>query len=102
MLDYRVGAKADTPQAAFGRQAAASPWTGLIARGSLPARLAECDRFSGARLPMLDCTTNTAAQALAERARPGDAVLLKVSHGMKLDDVLSAFRGGGGQKAVNG
>ncbi len=88
-----LGAQGNAMHEEIGRQAAAGPWAGLIALGPLAARLAAGARAAGARFPVLECASHAAAaQALAGRVRPGDAVLLKASRGMKLEEVLVAFR----------
>ncbi|MEI7435928.1 MAG: UDP-N-acetylmuramoyl-tripeptide--D-alanyl-D-alanine ligase [bacterium] len=88
-----LGVQAESSHAGIGRQAAAGPWAGLITLGPLAAQLAGAVRDAGARFPVLECTTHAAAaRALAEHLHPGDAVLLKASRGMKLEEVLAAFK----------
>jgi UDP-N-acetylmuramoyl-tripeptide--D-alanyl-D-alanine ligase len=88
-----LGARSPDLHRDVGRQAAAQDWAGLFCVGPLGAAIAEGAvqaGFDPRRLfPCRDAAD--AAGILADRARPGDAVLLKGSRGECMEEVLNQW-----------
>ncbi len=70
------------------------PWSGLITVGPLGAAIGRAAMDAGWDPGRVCACADhaAAARALAERARPGDAVLLKASRGQHLETVLDLWR----------
>jgi len=85
-----LGALSAAEHRALGALVARGGWAGLIAVGPLGRLIAE--GAAGGGMPpatIARCADNPrAAAAVAERARPGDAVLLKASRGLRLEEAL--------------
>ena len=79
---------------ALGRYVAGGPWVGLMAVGHLGSLIADGAADAGLKDDVIiRCANNAeAAVALAERTLRGDAVLLKASRGMHLEEVAAGFR----------
>ncbi len=92
---HELGARADEEHRLLGRFAAAGPWAGLLAVGPLGERIAEGAAGAGWGADRCErCATPAeAAAALARRARPGDAVLLKGSRLERIETVLTEWKG---------
>ena len=73
-----------------GRQVAEGTWGGLLAFGRWGECIAEGAVAAGMNADhIVNCVSaEEAALALAERARPGDAILLKASRGERLETIL--------------
>ncbi|HBA83521.1 MAG TPA: UDP-N-acetylmuramoyl-tripeptide--D-alanyl-D-alanine ligase [Verrucomicrobia bacterium] len=85
-----LGAVERSEHLALGRDAVNGPWAGVLAVGQLGQLIAEGARTEGATdLEVVVCgNCAEAAAQLAERLRPGDALLLKASRGERLEEVL--------------
>jgi UDP-N-acetylmuramoyl-tripeptide--D-alanyl-D-alanine ligase len=79
---------------ALGRQVAAGRWAGLLAYGPWGAIIAEGAVSGGmdANHVMHCASAEGAAEVLAEKAAPGDAVLLKASRGEQLEKILDCLK----------
>ena len=73
---------------------AKGPWRGIITVGAGGAWIADGLQEAGLPAEVLHrcCCNEDAVKVLAAQARPGDAVLLKASRGMHLEEVVDGFR----------
>ncbi|MBN1557592.1 MAG: UDP-N-acetylmuramoyl-tripeptide--D-alanyl-D-alanine ligase [Lentisphaerae bacterium] len=85
--------EAEAHVALGGAIAAHGAWAGLIVVGPLGGLIADGAEQAGMPRAAVDrCADNAdAAARLAERAAPGDAVLVKGSRGMRLEEVVEQF-----------
>jgi UDP-N-acetylmuramoyl-tripeptide--D-alanyl-D-alanine ligase len=92
-----LGRHEEAEHLALGHFLAAQDWAGVITVGELGETLAEGARAAGFRTTALFVCEEAeqAAAVLQERIRPGDQVLMKASRGIRLEDVLQAYRMGG-------
>jgi UDP-N-acetylmuramoyl-tripeptide--D-alanyl-D-alanine ligase len=88
-----LGASSDEQHAALGRALADGGWAGLLAVGPLGRLIADGAREAGLDADRIACCADPAAAGLelAARARPGDAVLLKASRGIRIEGVIQAL-----------
>ncbi len=90
-----LGDDAPAEHAALGERIGARPWTALFTVGALGAEIARGARRVGlgpeVRIDSFD-TALEAGEALADAVRPGDAVLLKASRAIRLEQVVSVLR----------
>lgn len=88
-----LGDLAESAHDAIGESVADGPWEGLVAVGRLAARMA--DRACAAGFPAdrveRVADAEAAAAAVRPRLRPGDAVLIKASRGVRLERVAEAL-----------
>lgn len=89
-----LGRYAAAEHLALGRFLASHAWAGIITVGELGETLAEGAREAGFRTSALFVCEDAdqAAAVLRERIRPGDQVLMKASRGIRLEEVLQAYR----------
>lgn len=89
-----MGSHAEAAHLALGREIAQGDWAGLLALGREGAWFTEGARAAGwpAERARVCATTSEAAALLHERARAGDAVLLKASRGERLEDVVKQWQ----------
>ncbi|HMP76059.1 MAG TPA: UDP-N-acetylmuramoyl-tripeptide--D-alanyl-D-alanine ligase [Kiritimatiellia bacterium] len=83
-----LGTHAEEEHLALGRLLARGPWAGLVAVGPEGAWLREGARSVGFQKIRLAADAMEAARILKDLIQPGDAVLLKASRGVALEDVL--------------
>jgi UDP-N-acetylmuramoyl-tripeptide--D-alanyl-D-alanine ligase len=89
-----LGRHASEEHLAVGALTARGPWAGLIAIGPLGRLIAEGAAAGGlARARITCCGSNReAAAALARQAAAGDAVLVKGSRAMHLEEIVEIFK----------
>jgi UDP-N-acetylmuramoyl-tripeptide--D-alanyl-D-alanine ligase len=92
-----LGDMAEAAHADIGDAVAGGPWSGLIAVGPLAAAMLEraCARGFPKDGSIAVADAAAAAEALKARVRPGDAVLIKASRGVRLERVAQALGAGG-------
>lgn len=92
-----LGEMAAAAHAEVGEAVAGGSWAGLIAVGPLAAMIAERACACGFSRACVACVPDAeaAVEALRSRLRPGDAVLLKASRGVRLERVAQALGAGG-------
>lgn len=80
---------------AVGRFVAGYDWAGVITVGELGETLADGVRAGGLNpAALFVCeAADEAAAILRDRVEPGDQVLMKASRGIRLEEVLQAYRG---------
>ena len=78
---------------ALGRHLATGPWAGLIVVGPLGTRIARGAQAAGMAEERIMCcgTPAEAAEVLATRAAAGDAVLLKASRSIHLEQTIECW-----------
>ncbi len=88
-----LGADAEALHAGCGREAAAAGVHALIGVGALAAHACEAARAAGMELAECAADPGAAAARVRELARPGDAILVKGSRGMRMERTVSALVG---------
>jgi UDP-N-acetylmuramoyl-tripeptide--D-alanyl-D-alanine ligase len=93
-----LGAYEASEHRLLGRILAAGPWSGVITVGPLGAFIAEGACQAGFQMDRLfRCASNPeAVDILQQHLTAGDAVLLKASRGMRLEQVLDGLKRTGG------
>jgi UDP-N-acetylmuramoyl-tripeptide--D-alanyl-D-alanine ligase len=88
-----LGSLAADSHDAIGEAVADGPWAGLVAVGPLAARIADRACAGGFPADRVECVpdADAAACAILNRAKAGDAVLIKASRGMRLERVARAL-----------
>lgn len=88
-----LGDHAESAHAAVGEAVADGPWSGLVAVGPLSAGMAECAVRRGFSKEAVVCVADAEAAAAVIRGwvKPGDAVLIKASRGVRLERVAAAL-----------
>lgn len=78
----------------LGKSLASGPWAGIITVGSLGAVIArEAVNAGVGAARVFPCADHAAAaEVLAQRLKPGDAVLVKASRGQRLEQVLALWK----------
>jgi len=90
-----LGSHTEPEHIALGEFVASSgPWGGVIAVGTLGALIAEGARRCGYDDERIWCCADSmeAASVLKRRVQPGDAVFLKASRGVALEDVVNGVK----------
>lgn len=88
-----LGETAEQEHAQLGKLAATGTWAGLITTGELGKHIANAAVSNGmGRNKVFHCdTTEDITTLLRSKVRPGDAVLIKGSRGMRLERTLQSF-----------
>ena len=92
-----LGRYEETEHLNLGRFLAGFDWAGVVTVGELGDTIAEGARAGGVRAGVLwTCEdSEQAAGVLRQHLKPGDEVLLKASRGIRLEEVLQAYRNWG-------
>ena len=94
-----LGAASDAEHRRLGALAASGPWRGMATVGGMGRVIAEAAADAGFdRSSIFACESNReAAEVVARETRPGDAVLLKGSRGMRLEEIAQHLSGMNGR-----
>jgi UDP-N-acetylmuramoyl-tripeptide--D-alanyl-D-alanine ligase len=84
-----LGPQAEALHAETGRKAAATQVDVLVAVGALARQIAAGARAAGVAIALECDDADAAAELVRKHARAGDVVLVKASHGMRLERVVS-------------
>jgi UDP-N-acetylmuramoyl-tripeptide--D-alanyl-D-alanine ligase len=91
---YELGEHAEEEHEALGREVAQGAWAGVIVVGDFGESIATGARKAGLANGKICCCGSSAEAAgvLRDRMQPGDAVLLKASRGVALEDVVEELK----------
>ncbi len=89
-----LGAHAEPEHIALGEFVASGEWGGLVAVGALGSFIAEGARRGGCADERIWCCGDSvdAVSVLRRETQPGDAVFLKASRGVALEEVVSGLK----------
>ncbi len=88
---FELGPMTESAHVELGEEAARHGVDGLFTLGAQGARVAEAARTAGVADAAVYDSHEAIARAIVERARPGDALLVKGSRGMRMEGVIKSL-----------